>query len=237
MDRLLSLLIETQIFGRVPIMKRMVAPICRAKAFLSILVLATALVFALAAFDTTLSGDSAIFNTLRLDGEGNQRFLAQFDLSPLLSVASVLLLFVTLLLWRKWWESTIVLFILPLQALTIALPKWLYGRPRPEGPLEGSMNSFPSGTAVTSLLVLGLAIYFVGQFVPNKGLRLGLQLAMGTGIATLGVFRVLASEHWPSDLVGGYLIGGLALFALVWLYHRLKGRRLSFRLHQRMAAA
>ena len=202
----------------------------KVKAFLPVLVLATALVFTLAAFNTTLPGDSAIHNTLRLNSEGNQRFLAQFDLSPLLSVASVLLLSATLLLWRKWRESTIVLLILPLQALTIALPKWLYGRPRPEGPLEESTDSFPSGTAVTSLLVLGLAIYFVGRFVPHKGLRLGLQLAMGTGIATLGVFRVLASEHWPSDLVGGYLIGGLALFAVVWLYHRFEGW-LSFRLH------
>ena len=116
------------------------------------------------------------------------------------------------------------MFILPAQVLTVAMPKALVDRPRPEGPLEGLTNSFPSGTAVTSILVLGLAIYFVGVFVGPRRLRIAIQLLMGLTIATFGLFRILASEHWPSDLVGGYLVGGVVLIGIVWLYNRLRVR-------------
>ena len=53
-----------------------------------------------------------------------------------------------------------------------------------------------------------------------RWLRIAQQIMLVLLIITLGVFRVLASEHWPSDLVGGYLAGGLALIAIIWLYRR-----------------
>jgi membrane-associated phospholipid phosphatase len=32
----------------------------------------------------------------------------------------------------------------------------------------------------------------------------------------------LAGEHWPSDIVGGYMAGALALGAIIWLYRRVR---------------
>ena len=60
-------------------------------------------------------------------------------------------------------------------------------------------------------------------------LRRGLQLLLGLAIVQLGVFRMLAGAHWPSDLAGGYMAGALALLAIIWLYRRLRqrGSRLS----------
>ena len=105
-------------------------------------------------------------------------------------------------------------------------------RPRPEGDLEGLTTSFPSGTAATSVLVLGFLIYVVGEFVAPRKLRIGLQLLLGLAIVPLGVFRMLAGEHWPSDLAGGYMAGALALFAIIWLYRRLRDRDRSLSLRQ-----
>ncbi len=83
-------------------------------------------------------------------------------------------------------------------------------------------NSFPSGTAATSVLVLGFLIYLVGEFVAPRKLRIVLQLLLGLAIVLLGLFRMLAGEHWPSDLVGGYMAGALALWVVIWAYRRVR---------------
>ncbi len=170
-----------------------------------------------------------IVSALSVDNETWQQFFARFDLTTPVSVSSVLVVSAGLWFFRKRLEAVASLFILPAMVLTIVLPKFLVGRPRPDGELEGMTNSFPSGTAATSVLVLGFLIYLVGEFVAPRKLRVGLQLLLGLAIVPLGVFRMLAGEHWPSDLAGGYLAGTLGLFAIIWLYRRLRprGRRLS----------
>ena len=177
-------------------------------------------------------GDSTILSTLRVDNETWQQFFARFDLTTPISASSVLVVFAGLWVFRKRLEAVVSLFLLPAMVLTIMLPKFLVGRPRPEGELEGLTNSFPSGTAATSILLLGFLIFLVGEFVAPRKLRIGLQLSLGLAVVPLGVFRMLAGEHWPSDLAGGYMAGALALFAIIWLYRRLRqrGSRLSLAL-------
>ena len=114
--------------------------------------------------------------------------------------------------------------MLPVMGLTIVLPKAFVNRPRPEGALEDSTDSFPSGTATASVLLLGFLIYLIGEFVALRKLRIGLQLSLGMAIVLLGLFRMLAGEHWPSDLVGGYMTGALALIAIIWAYRKLRQR-------------
>ena len=88
-------------------------------------------------------------------------------------------------------------------------------------------DSFPSGTATVSILVLGFLIFLVGEFVVPGKLRTGLQLMLAAGILVLGLFRILAGEHWPSDILGGYMAGGLALLAVIWLYRKVRQNRTS----------
>ncbi len=171
-------------------------------------------------------GDTLTLSALRVDNGTWQQFFARFGLTTPISVSSVLVVSAGLWAFRKRLEAVTSLFILPAMILTIGLPKFLVGRPRPDGGLEGMTNSFPSGTAATSILVLGFLIYLVGEFVAPGKLRIGLQLLLGLAIVPLGVFRMLAGAHWPSDLAGGYMAGALALFAIIWLYRRLRQRRI-----------
>ncbi len=50
----------------------------------------------------------------------------------------------------------------------------------------------------------------------------------GSLAALMGPGRVIDGEHWPADVIGGYLIGLPLLFALIWLHPRvlpvLRGR-------------
>ena len=197
-----------------------------AKVLLFLLAVMTVTTFALAGVhnNDVYWGDSTILSALRVDNETWQQFFARFDLTAPVSVGSVLVVFAGLWVFRKRLEAVTSLFILPAMVLASGLPKMLVGRPRPEGELEGLTNSFPSGTASTSILVLGFLIFLVGEFVAPKKLRVGLQLLLGLAIVPLGVFRMLAGEHWPSDLAGGYMAGGMALFVIIWLYRRLQHR-------------
>ena len=167
-------------------------------------------------------GDSTILSALRVDDETWRQFFAWFDITVPISIGSVLSVSAGLWVFRKRLEAMSSLFILPAMVLTIMLPKFLVGRPRPEGELAGMTNSFPSGTAATSIMVLGFLIFLVGEFVGPRKLRLGLQVSLGIAIVPLGVFRILAGEHWPSDLAGAYMAGALALFAIIGLYRTLQ---------------
>ena len=126
---------------------------------------------------------------------------------------------------KKRIEAAVFLLLLPILVLTVVIPKSFIDRPRPEGTLEGLTDSFPSGTGTVSILLLGFLIFLVGEFVESRRLRIAVQVALGVVIVLLGLFRMLAGEHWPSDIYGGYMAGGLALIVVIWVYRRLRGRR------------
>lgn len=214
-------------------MKEFLVTFFSVKVLTTLLAAVTIILFALAAVNSneTFVGDSAILGAMRVENESWRRFFAQFDTTAPFSISFVLAVSAVFLVFRKRLEALAFLLILPAQLLTITLPKYVVGRPRPEGELGGLSNSFPSGTAATSILVLGFLIYVIGAFVATRWLRILLQILLGIMIVTFGVFRILAGEHWPSDVVGGYLTGGLALFAIIWLYRilRERGRGLTLR--------
>ncbi len=197
-----------------------------AKVGIAILALATVVLFTIAAVHNNdlFWGDRTILSSLRIDDTAWQRFFAWFDIRGVAGVSSVLAISIVFSVFRKSLEALIYLAMLPVMGFTIVLPKAFVNRPRPEGALEGFTDSLPSGTATASVLLLGFLIYLIGEFVAPRKLRIGLQLALGMAIVLLGLFRMLAGEHWPSDLVGGYMTGALALIAIIWAYRKLRRR-------------
>ena len=197
------------------------------KAQLGTLVLAvlTVTLFTMAAVHNNdlFWGDRSALSALRVDNPAWQRFFAGFDANTTISISSILAVAVVLWLLRKRLETVVYLFLLPVLVVTVSVPKLFVKRLRPEGTLEGMTNSFPSGTATVAILLLGFLIFLVGEFVAPRKLRIAVQMALGVVIALLGLFRMLAGEHWPSDIYGGYLAGGLMLVAVIWVYRRLRG--------------
>ncbi len=196
----------------------------QAKVAISILAVATATLFTVAAVQANdlFWGDRTILSALRTDDPAWQRFFARFDTRSTISLAFVLPVSAVLWWLKKKVEALVFLLLLPSLLLTVVLPKIFIDRPRPEGTLEGLTDSFPSGTATVSILLLGFLIFLIGEYVAPRGRRIGLQLALGGVILLLGLFRMLAGEHWPSDLVGGYMAGALALWVVIWAYRRVQ---------------
>ena len=73
---------------------------------------------------------------------------------------------------------------------------------------------FPSGHAFTAIVLYG-ALLYVGwsQWSPTW-YRWGLALSTGLLILTIGWSRLILRVHYPTDVVGGYLLG-IAWLALL----------------------
>ena len=80
-------------------------------------------------------------------------------------------------------------------------------------------NGFPSGHAFFAIMILGLLAYFAFITVKKRLPRVSLIVFLIALILLVGVAMVYMGSHWPSDILGGYLIGGVFLTALIW-FHR-----------------
>lgn len=107
------------------------------------------------------------------------------------------------------------------------LVKGLIKRPRPTSELVTVVRvinepSFPSGHVMYYVNFYGLLIYLLATNWRSGKLRNTL-IAVFTGlISTIGPSRVYLGAHWPSDVMAGYVYGGLWFSGLMALYLRVK---------------
>lgn len=82
----------------------------------------------------------------------------------------------------------------------------------------GPGNSFPSGHMVRTVVVYGL-LAFVFRRLSSSPLARGLAIPVAIGVIVLMAFdRLYLAVHWESDVIGGLLLGAIALLAAtVWL--------------------
>ncbi len=104
----------------------------------------------------------------------------------------------------------------------------LVGRPRPspelvEVAVQIPTGSFPSGHVVNLTAIFGFLIYLALLLVYDRWRRRGLVALLGLPIPVIGVARIEDGAHWPSDVLGGYMLGWLWLVVTIFLYGR--GRR------------
>jgi len=105
----------------------------------------------------------------------------------------------------------------------------IVGRPRPSPHLIHvtatlNFNSFPSGHTEHIVIFYGFLLFLsltkpVRQWKYAKWL-IPIQVLMALDILLMGFSRVLEGEHWPLDVLGGYLSGALWLSLFIYLYAR-----------------
>ena len=141
--------------------------------------------------------------------------------------ALVVIVIGILVWWRIGRLEAILIPVTGLLTLVNTALKLAIKRPRPSADLAQVLsreqdNGFPSGHAFFAILVFGLLAYFIFITVKNLSLRAIFLVGLVTLILLTGTSRVYLGVHWPSDVIGGYLIGGALLTALIWFHQAWK---------------
>jgi undecaprenyl-diphosphatase len=150
-----------------------------------------------------------------------------------IEAAAVLGAGLAIYLWRTGFRNEAwALLVLPVAQVVEIVYKRLLFHPQPipqhpDGPsvsglVEGGQlvlgNSYPSGHMMRTVIVYGLLAFVAYRLSPPGWLRRLAIPAAAVIIAAMAFDRVYLAVHWESDVVGGLLLGGLALAAaIVWL--------------------
>ncbi|WP_373474146.1 phosphatase PAP2 family protein [Sphingorhabdus lacus] len=139
----------------------------------------------------------------------------------------VIVTILTLALWRWWgWGAALAMGLTTLvSAFTSDVMKAFFGRVRPDlVPQLDIIHSpaFPSGHSNNAAVVYILFI----MLVPQARHPLW-QVAAAIMIVLTGVSRIMLGVHWPTDVLGGWMLG--ASFAMA------AAAVIAYRQHQRTA--
>jgi undecaprenyl-diphosphatase len=160
-----------------------------------------------------LPGDTFLRRALLATDTGLVPELARWvnygGMAQVLVPGTMLLLWLSPMARRHWWLWVGVLIG---SSLIQHAVKFLVGRTRP----SGSALGFPSGhtTAATTFAVV--LIYIANRERLSRTQRVTIEtLAVGLMLA-VGWARIMRHAHWPSDVLGGFLLGICCAAAAAW---------------------
>jgi membrane-associated phospholipid phosphatase len=193
-------------------------------AVLVVALLLLAAVFAVLPWDPILAADMQSLTNPALD-----TLLRNISIFGNAGVDVILVaLAVAIFAWRRRWLEAwfVVASSLGAGALGTVI-KMLVRRPRPV-PEPGSgllwslfdRYSFPSGHTVFYTAFFGAVAFLLWKRFTGRARWVGIAVCLAL-IALVGPSRVFLGAHWPSDVLAGYLVGGLCLFAVIlyqWRY-------------------
>jgi undecaprenyl-diphosphatase len=153
--------------------------------------------------------------------------LYHFGLAPVWPAVTALGAAMLWLQGRPLASGLIVLSAL-LRPISLLL-KEIVERPRPTGELlpvvEGAPGfSFPSGHVFGTVLLVGCIACVLLERETNRARRWTIYGVAGAVMLLMGLQRVYAGAHWPSDAVAAWLWGGVVLFVLVQAYRAVRSR-------------
>ncbi|MEU2978186.1 phosphatase PAP2 family protein [Streptomyces hirsutus] len=131
---------------------------------------------------------------------------------------------VALLLWYRYaarWTAVWLVVTCAVGAMVQQVLKAAVGRARPVWPDPvdtAHYAAFPSGHAMTAALTCGLLLWLLRRHGVGRvlwGWAVALAVLSVTGV---GLTRVWLGVHWPTDVLGGWLLG-LAIAAVAVRVH------------------
>ena len=185
--------------------------------FLCFALLALAVVDQAPAIDSVNAAINAFIHGAR--GALDSFFVAITMLGDLLPMTALCLVVCAILAIARKWDSfaffttNVILAVVCVQAL-----KFIFAVPRPGAetlvPIPGSF-SFPSAHSFCSLIVFGMIGLLVFRALNRKGVPYNVAIVPGIILVIfailIGISRIYVGVHWPSDVLGGWLLAGMWL--------------------------
>ncbi len=131
------------------------------------------------------------------------------------------------LVWRRAARRTALWLVVTCTVGTAVQQtlKAVVDRPRPvwPDPVDSAhYAAFPSGHALTATVVCGLLLWLLHHYGAGRALwRTAVAVAV-ISVVGVGLTRVWLGVHWASDVLGGWLLGGLVVVVAVRLHGRLQ---------------
>jgi membrane-associated phospholipid phosphatase len=135
--------------------------------------------------------------------------------------------FIAIYLKKQKDALLILLSAIGVGVLSVILKAYV-SRPRPDPEIISQIgnflreDSFPSGHVLHAIGLYGFLIFLVIVHVKSRYLEAVLVVPLLLIIIFMGVSRIYLGAHWFSDTLGSYLIGGVWLYIMVFIYHRIK---------------
>ncbi|MGW3988836.1 phosphatase PAP2 family protein [Streptomyces sp. NPDC004830] len=127
--------------------------------------------------------------------------------------------------WTAVWLAVAVAFGTLLQQGV----KAAVDRPRPvwPDPVDSAhYAAFPSGHAMTATVVCGLLLWLLHRHGVTRAVwRTALAVAV-VSVVGVGLTRIWLGVHWPSDVMGGWLLGATVVALAVWAHTRWQPGRM-----------
>jgi len=105
-------------------------------------------------------------------------------------------------------------------ALLNTLLKLIFQRARPDinRIAEAYGYSFPSGHSMAAFTLYGVIAFLVWKHVPTAVGRVTIIILSSLFITLIGISRIYLGVHYPSDILGGYLMSACWLTGSIWIY-------------------
>ena len=133
-------------------------------------------------------------------------FLSSFIVVTVIAVAG-------LLLWgvreKRWGRVAVLIAGLAGAVVGSQVVKYLVDRPRPPAADMAAIDgaAFPSGHSWQAVALYGVVLVVILGF-EARGTTRALLIAVAAVVAfAVGVSRVYLGAHWPTDVLGGWLLG------------------------------
>lgn len=133
-----------------------------------------------------------------------------------LTIVSLCLASLLSLIW-KYKASIYLIIVTIISTVFNFLTKNIVLRNRPDHLrlIEETGYSFPSGHAMGSIVFYGFIIFLLSKSKINKYLKIFLSIIIGLTIFLIGISRIYVGVHYPSDIIGGFLLGYIILISSI----------------------
>lgn len=145
-----------------------------------------------------------------------------WTMRALIAVAVVALWWRGARLLAGWVAATTLLSSLLQQGIKAAVGR---ERPRWPDPVDSAhYAAFPSGHAMTAVVSCGLLLWLLRRYDAGPRIRRAALTVASISVLGVGVTRLYLGVHWPSDVLGGWLLGATLVALAVTGFDRYGSR-------------